>query len=50
MEDFVRIRYWQQETIESGRWMLTSPIDKRLAEKLLEDGIYEQAEIVPDDM
>ncbi len=42
----VRIRYWSQETIESGRWMLSGLVSKATAERILKT--YERAEIVPD--
>jgi len=48
--ELVRIRYWKQETMESGGWMLTEPMSQFTALKLIEAHAYEQAEIVPDDM
>jgi len=50
MTEIVRIRYWQQETMESGGWRLTEPMSKPTAEKLIEAQVYEQAEIAPNDM
>ena len=48
--ELVRIRYWRQETMESGGWMLTETMSQFTALKLIEENVYEQAEIVPDDM
>jgi len=50
MTEVVRIRYWQQETMESGGWSLTEPMSQYTAEKLIEAQVYEQAEIVPNDI
>ncbi len=50
MKEVVQIRYWQQETMDSGGWRLTEPMSQSTAEKLIEAQVYEQAEIVPDDM
>jgi hypothetical protein len=47
MTEIVRIRYWQQETMDSGGWRLTEPMSKPTAEKLIESQVYEQAEITP---
>jgi hypothetical protein len=46
MTELVQIRYWCQETMESGRWVTTETMDKDIAEKLIESRVYERAEIV----
>ena len=45
----VRIEYWQQETIEAGRWLKTEPMTYDLAENLISLGAYERASIVEDE-
>jgi hypothetical protein len=42
--DLVQIEYWQQETMESGRWVKTKPIPRATAEKILNS--FERGEIV----
>jgi hypothetical protein len=42
--DLVRIEYWQQETMESGRWVKTKPIPRATAEKIVNS--FERGEIV----
>lgn len=46
MIELCRIRYWIQDTLESGRWCLTAALPKDTAEKLVELGCYERAEII----
>lgn len=43
-EDLVQIEYWQQETMESGRWVKTKPIPRATAEKIVNS--FERGEIV----
>ena len=42
--DLVQIAYWQQETMESGRWVKTKPIPRATAEKIVNS--FERGEIV----
>ena len=44
LEDLVQIEYWQQETMESGRWVKTKPIPRATAEKIVNS--FERGEIV----
>lgn len=44
LEDLVQIEYWQQETMESGRWVKTKPMPRVTAEKIV--GSFERGEIV----
>jgi len=39
MDDLVRIRYWQQETMESGVWCVTEPILRKAAEAIMKHNI-----------
>jgi hypothetical protein len=43
-EDLVQIEYWQQETMESGRWVKTKPMPRATAEKIVNS--FERGEIV----
>ena len=43
-----RIKYWYQETVESGRWCLTGTMPLHVAEKIVDSGAYESASISPD--
>ena len=36
-DEMVRIRYWQQDTMETGRWVFTNVITKACAERILKD-------------
>lgn len=45
MSSLVQIQYWVQDTVESGRWVLTPPILRFTAEMILSR--YEQGTIVP---
>lgn len=42
---FVRIEYWVQDTMESGRWVTTPPMWHSIAEMILSR--YERGVIVP---
>jgi hypothetical protein len=44
LTDLVQIEYWQQDTMESGRWIKTKPIPRATAEKIV--GSFERGEIV----
>jgi len=44
-----RIKYWHQETMESGRWCTTGTMSKEQALKMVELGWYENAEIIKDE-
>jgi hypothetical protein len=44
-DHYVRIEYWIQETMESGRWTVTPPMLHSIAEMILSR--YEQGTIVP---
>jgi len=46
--DMVRIRYWQQDTMESGRWCLTGLMTVDSAKKMNASGILDRSEIVAD--
>jgi len=43
----VRIRYWQQDTLESGRWCLTGPMSEEMANRVIDESLYESASIIP---
>ena len=43
-----RIRYWFQETQESGRWCSTGTMSLKSARKVRDLTTYENAQIVPD--
>lgn len=45
MNSLVQIQYWVQDTVESGRWVVTPPILRFTAEMILSR--YEQGTIVP---
>ena len=42
---YVRIEYWIQDTMESGRWVVTPSMLRSIAEMILSH--YEQGTIVP---
>jgi len=42
----VKIKHWQQDTIEAGRWRYTDSMPRGTAQKLIEERIFERAEIV----
>lgn len=42
---FVRIEYWIQETMESGRWTVTPPMLHSIAEMILSS--FDRGTIVP---
>jgi hypothetical protein len=42
---YVRIEYWIQDTMESGRWVTTPPMLHSIAEMILSH--YERGTIVP---
>lgn len=44
----VRIRYYWQETPESGNWQLTGLMSAKSAKKILKSGFLDRAEIVDD--
>ena len=44
----VRIQYWHQITMESGRWILSGLLSRKAAEGIVKNGAFERAEIVPD--
>jgi hypothetical protein len=46
MTETCRITYWQQETAESGRWLVTETMPTKVAELLIEQRAYERAEII----
>jgi len=47
--EMVRIRYWQQDTMESGRWCLTGLMTPDTAKKMaLESTVFERPQIVED--
>ena len=45
----VRIKYWNQDTIESGRWCVSGLMSLDTARKIVEYGLYDRAEIVLDE-
>lgn len=42
----VRIKFWQQETVEFGRWVQTEPMTYDHAENLISIGAYERPTII----
>jgi hypothetical protein len=42
----VKIKHWQQDTMESGRWHYTDAVTRRIALRLIEERIFYRAEIV----
>jgi len=44
----VRIKYWSQETVESGSWCLTGLMSFDAARKCLNNSLFELSEIVED--
>ena len=44
----VRIKYWQQETMESGRWVLTGLMSVKSAKVLIDSKSLERGRIVDD--
>ncbi len=48
MQKMVRIRYWRQDTLEAGHFVLSGLMTYNDALKLLNWHIYERAEIVED--
>ncbi len=48
MQKMVRIRYWRQDTLEAGHYVLSCLMLLDNALKLLDLHIYERAEIVED--
>ena len=47
-KQLVRIKHWQQETIESGRFVLSGLMSLKAAKKIINDGFVEDGTIVPD--
>jgi len=45
----VKIKYWQQETIEFGRWVETEPMPRRVAESILCPQNFPRGEILEAD-
>ena len=43
------IRYWVQDTIESGHWELTWLLSRENAQKLIDGNIFEDAKIMEDE-
>ncbi len=48
MQKMVRIRYWRQDTLEAGHFVLSGLLTYNEALKILDCNIYERAEIVED--
>jgi len=48
-ESMVKVRYWCQETVESGRWCLTDFMTEDSARKIINGNILDRAEIVFDE-
>jgi hypothetical protein len=44
-DKYVRIEFWQQDTMESGRWLVTDPMNIKIAEELIAQGVYESPTI-----
>ncbi|HHT9146452.1 MAG: hypothetical protein Q7J12_00125 [Syntrophales bacterium] len=44
----VRIRYWRQDTAESGHFVLSGLMNQSIADRILKAQSYERAEIVYD--
>ncbi len=42
----VRIRYWEQQSFDTGRWNVTEPMSRKHAKELLRTHIFERGEIV----
>jgi len=47
MGQLVRIKFWHQETMESGRWCLTAPMSEESAKRIIDNNWYESPVIVP---
>jgi hypothetical protein len=45
----VRIRFWQQDTLESGHWEVSGLMGMDSANRIIEANYYSQAEIVKDE-
>ena len=45
----VRIRYWYQDTAESGRWCVSGTMTLETAKIVVQQNVYERAEIVLDE-
>jgi len=48
-EELVRVRFWKQDTQESGHWEMTGLVGLDTARKYVHSGWYEDAEIVLDE-
>jgi len=46
-DELVKVEYWWQETMESGRWIIAGPMKRSVAEEGIESGIFTEGEIVP---
>jgi hypothetical protein len=44
----VAVRYWKQETQESGCWYITQKMPISVAKDIIASRLYERAEIVED--
>ncbi len=44
-----RLRYWRQDTVESGSWHLSGLMSKKNAIKLIDSNVYENANLIPDE-
>jgi len=42
----VSIKYWVQETMESGRWIITKPMCESTAKTVVDRRIFDRAEIL----
>lgn len=43
--ELVKVQYWLQETIESGRWITVGPMKRSVADKGIRAGIFSLVEI-----
>lgn len=46
----VKIEYWMQDTIESGHWEETQPMDRTEANSLLDLRVFDGARVVKVDL
>ena len=45
-QEQVVVRYWVQDTMESGRWIETGPMPRRIAENAIANNLYDRGQII----
>lgn len=45
----VRVKWWVQETTESGLWRVSGLMSTASAQRIVESGVYDRAHIVQDE-